>query len=754
MPTLFNTLFVRTLSASLCGTILVACGGGSGDAAPANVMASNAANIVSSDAAGAVASASMDTTAASIYSGRGASGQTPTVKPAGNTTVTAPARMITNVQLQNTSTVAQTNVPFTFGQVFAPGHLAKDTALNGRFDNGETMPLQVDVKALHADGTVRHAIISGVIQNIAASQVRKMELVTGGAASNSAGATTAQLLNSGFTASVNATIGGVRYSASADQLIKAGKTKSWLAGASANEWLVSAPLTTTNGEAHPHLTARFAVRWYEAAKKARVDVIVENNWAYETAPSNFTYDVEVLVGGKSVYAKPALTHLHHARWRKVFWQGNAAPDALNVKHDVAYLMATGAIANYDRSITIKEATLANLKNGWTGDSITPMNVGSAMRYMPTTGGRGDIGLLPSWSVVYLLSMDSRAKMVTLGNGDLSGSWSSHYRDKKTDQPISIVDYPYMTLLGRYGDTLNPATKKYESFPSCAASGACATPFTHDTSHQPSLAYLPYLVTGDNYYLEELQFWATHNVLQYNPRYREYAKGVIQSDQVRGQAWTLRSIAEAAYITPDTDRLKSHFTSFVSNSLDWYNKTYTDNPQANKLGVLINQAFAYRSGTGIGPWQDDFFTQSVGHAADLGFTEAKRLLVWKAKFPVQRMTDNGLCWIDGAIYSLAIKATSSGPVFDTLKEAAVQSQTEALRALSCGSAEMGKLLGLKAGEMTGYSTSAMGYPSNMQPALAYSVPVSGAAGKAAWDRFMARSNKPDYSVLPQFAIIPR
>ena len=754
MPTLFNTLFVRTLSASLCGTILVACGGGSGDAAPANVMASNAANIVSSDAAGAVASASMDTTAASIYSGRGASGQTPTVKPAGNTTVTAPARMITNVQLQNTSTVAQTNVPFTFGQVFAPGHLAKDTALNGRFDNGETMPLQVDVKALHADGTVRHAIISGVIQNIAASQVRKMELVTGGAASNSAGATTAQLLNSGFTASVNATIGGVRYSASADQLIKAGKTKSWLAGASANEWLVSAPLTTTNGEAHPHLTARFAVRWYEAAKKARVDVIVENNWAYETAPSNFTYDVEVLVGGKSVYAKPALTHLHHARWRKVFWQGNAAPDALNVKHDAAYLMATGAIANYDRSITIKEATLANLKNGWTGDSITPMNVGSAMRYMPTTGGRGDIGLLPSWSVVYLLSMDSRAKMVTLGNGDLSGSWSSHYRDKKTDQPISIVDYPYMTLLGRYGDTLNPATKKYESFPSCAASGACATPFTHDTSHQPSLAYLPYLVTGDNYYLEELQFWATHNVLQYNPRYREYAKGVIQSDQVRGQAWTLRSIAEAAYITPDTDRLKSHFTSFVSNSLDWYNKTYTDNPQANKLGVLINQAFAYRSGTGIGPWQDDFFTQSVGHAADLGFTEAKRLLVWKAKFPVQRMTDNGLCWIDGAIYSLAIKATSSGPVFDTLKEAAVQSQTEALRALSCGSAEMGKLLGLKAGEMTGYSTSAMGYPSNMQPALAYSVPVSGAAGKAAWDRFMARSNKPDYSVLPQFAIIPR
>ncbi|MDN4038055.1 hypothetical protein [Massilia sp. YIM B02443] len=763
MSTSLNTLVVRTLSATLCGTILVACGGGSGDAATGNTLSSSAASVsasgtVTTDAAGvaatdAVTNASMGTTASSIYSGRGASGQTPATGVK-SPVAAAPARTITNVRLENGAAAAQTSVPFTFGQVFAAGDLAKDTALVGRFDNGETLPLQVDAKAFHPDGTVRHAIISGVIPTIAASQTRKMDLVTAGKASTSTGVTTASLLNSGFNASVSATLNGVRYSASADELIKAGKTSSWLAGASVNEWLVSAPLKTAGGVQHPHLTARFAVRWYDAAKKARVDVTVENNWAYEPAPSNFTYDAEVLVGGKSVYTLPALTHLHHARWRKVFWQGNAAPDAINVKHDAAYLISTGAVANYDQSITVKESTLANLKNGWTGEKTTPMHVGSAMRYMPTTGGREDIGLLPAWSVLYLLSMDARAKMVTLGNGDLAGSWSMHYRDKTTDQPISIIDFPYMTLLGRQGDTLNPTTKKYEWFPSCATSGGCATPFTHDTSHQPNLAYLPYLVTGDYYYLEELQFWASHNVLQYNPRYREYAKGILQSNQVRGQAWTLRSIAEAAYITPDSDRLKSHFTGFVNNNLAWYNSTYTDNAQANKLGVLTNQAFAYREGTGIAPWQDDFFTQSVGHAADLGFTEAKRLLTWKAKFPVQRMTDNGLCWIDGAIYSLAIKATSSGPLFTTLKDAANQTQSQALRSLACGSAEMGKLLGLKVGEMTGYSSSAMGYPSNMQPALAYAVTASGAAGKAAWDKFMARSVKPDYSGAPQFAIVPR
>ena len=780
MPFPLNTLVARAFSATLCGTILVACGGGGGSSdtgavssastpaiAPSSTPSATAPALtdtpVSTETAPAVA---VDTTAASIYTGRGASAAAPVATPAATpsdtpsvttptdkTPVAAIGRAITNVRLENASSAIQTNVPVTFGQVFAIGHLAAGTALVGRFDNGETVALQIDAKAFHPDGSVRHAVISGIVPSIAANQVRKMELVAGGTIAASSGATTAQLLDSGFTASVSATIGGVRYSASADELIKTGKTTTWMAGAAANEWQVSAPLKTASGAQHPHLTARFAIRWYDAAKKARVDVTVENNWAYEPAPSNITYDTEVMVGGKNVYTQAGLTHLHHARWRKVFWQG-AGGDVVTVKHDTAYLISTGAVANYDQSIVVKEATLANLKNGWTGERTMPMNVGSAMRYMPTTGGREDIGLLPAWSAVYLLSMDARAKMVTLGNGDLSGSWSMHYRDKLTDRPISIVDFPYMTLLGRSGDTLNPVTKKYESFPACATSGGCTTPFTHDTSHQPSLAYLPYLVTGDYYYLEELQFWASHNVLEYNPRYREYSKGIIQSAQVRGQAWILRSIAEAAYITPDSDRLKAHFTSYVNNNLAWYNATYTDNAQANQLGALLNGAFAYKNGNGIGPWQDDFFTSAVGYAADLGFPEAKRLLAWKAKFPVKRMVDGGLCWVDGAMYSMTIRDSSTGPIYTTMRQAAAANQSAEILASACGSAAMGKLFGLKEGEMTGYSTTAIGYPSNMQPALAYSVAALGASGQSAWAKFMARSVKPDYSAAPQFAIVPR
>jgi hypothetical protein len=57
-------------------------------------------------------------------------------------------------------------------------------------------------------------------------------------------------------------------------------------------------------------------------------------------------------------------------------------------------------------------------------------------------------------------------------------------------------------------------------------------------------------------------------------------------------------------------------------------------------------------------------------------------------------------------------------------------------------------------MTGYSDSESGFPSNMQPALAYAADALGEPGRKAWRQFMARSVKPDYGKGPQFAIVPR
>jgi hypothetical protein len=374
--------------------------------------------------------------------------------------------------------------------------------------------------------------------------------------------------------------------------------------------------------------------------------------------------------------------------------------------------------------------------------------------MPATGGRPDIGLLPSWGAMYLLSMDKRAKEVTLGTADLAGSWGMHYRDRRTGKPVSLIDYPYMTLVGHEGDTINPKTRKSEMFPPCPKD-ACKLPHTHDVSHQPAFAYLPYLVTGDYYYLEELQFWAMYDVFNSNPGYRENIKGLLKPEQVRGQAWGLRTLGEAAYIVPDDDPLKDDFKRILKSNLDWYNAEYTDNRNANKLGFIANgYAFVYNKGTGMAPWMDDFFTAAVGHLADLGFDGAERLLAWKAKFPIQRMTAPGACWINAAIYTLTVRDSSTSPVYPTMAEAWKASQPPALAGLDCESSEQAQALKTKRGEMTGYANSTTGYPANLQPALAYAADVGGKAGQEAWRKFMARSVKPDYGMAPQFAIVPR
>ena len=645
------------------------------------------------------------------------------------------------------------DVPVTFGQVFAPGAVPRDARLGGRLADGSAMPIQVDVKARHADGSLRHALISAILPAPGGKPVA-LGLVRGAAKAPPAGDTTpAAPLRAGLTASVKTTIDGRPYTVSLDKLLAGAKPQAWLSGPLAQEWLVAAPLLGPGGEPHPHLAARFALRWYPTLKQARVDVAIENAWAFEPNPRNFRYDVEIEVGGKPVYSRQALEHYHHARWRKLFWWGGAP--AVHVRHDPGYLIDTRAFPNYDRSLRIDDRTLSKMAADWKGPKTEPMGVGQADPGMPSTGGRPDIGLLPGWAAMYLLGMDRRAGEITFGTADLAGSWSMHYRDRRTGLPVSLIDYPYMTLLGSAADTRNPATGKSEQFPPCARPDACRTPNKHDVSHQPNFAYLPYLLGGDHYYLEELQFWGMYDVFNSNPNYRNHVKGLLATVQVRGQAWGLRALAEAAYITPDGHPLKDDFLRILDSNLDWYNAKYPQNPEANKLGVIVNGfAVTYEENTALSPWMDDFFTSSVGHVAELGFAKARPLLLWKAKYPVARMIGEGSCWVTGAMYNMKVRERASAPFYRTIGEAFRASHAAELRDLPCAGNEMAAKLKIRPGEMNGFSSTPIGFPSNMQPALAYAADALGEEGQRAWRKFMARSVKPDYGTGPQFAIVPR
>ena len=667
------------------------------------------------------------------------------------TAPTGSGALLTDVKVRSVAAVAQAQVPITFGQVFKPGEFLVTDQLAGKI-GAQNLPLQLDIKATYADKSVRHAVVSAVLPTLAAGEEITIALQkAGGGAAARQPQSRAALLASGFDAKVTLVLNGQTYTASAAAQLATPQGATWLVGNVANEWLLKAPFRTASGVVHPHLTARFDVRSYAGLQKAKVDVIVENDRAYEPAPSNLTYDASVSIAGTPVYTKTALTHFHHARWKKTFWWGDVP--AVQVKPNVAHLIATRAVPNFDQTVLPSAAVVNQLRTSFSGAVTEPMQSGLATPYMPQTGGRPDIGLLPMWAVTYLLGQDPGVGLAMYGTADLAGSWSTHYRDKQTDRVVSLFDYPYMTLLGQSGDTYNPVTKKTEAFPACSRD--CSSTLTPDSAHQPNFSYLPYLLSGDHYYLEEMQFWAMFNMLQHNPGYRDNIKGLVRPDQIRGQAWSMRSLGEVAAFSPDTDALKPQFATFLSNNLDWYNSTYANNAAGNQLGALINEnALVYDDGIGIAPWQDDFFTAAIGHSAELGFSKASTLMNWKAKFPVARMIGAGYCWIDAPIYKMIIRDTPTGSNFTDIAKVYQKSETAAVLATSCGSADMANALGKRIGEMVGYADSIDGFPSYLQVALAYSVDAGAVGASSAWTRFMNRAIKPDYSDGAQFNILPR
>ncbi|RZA32646.1 MAG: hypothetical protein EOP92_24965 [Lysobacteraceae bacterium] len=702
---------------------------------------------------------------------------TPTIAtpvPTSTTPAVVAGAAITDIRIQNTG-AAQTNVLFTFGQIIAAGDMASTEGLAGKLADGTIIRLQADVKARHANGSVRHVIVSGVLPSLAAGQTQTLTLVKS-SASEPSNVTLQQLASSGLDSKVSITLDNVQYTASLADAVAAGNPINWLSGSVANEWIMAVPLKNAAGVAHPLLNARFDVRWYSAlSKKALVSVSVENDKTFTAGARNLTYDVKIDVGGRTVYTKPGLTHYHHTRWRQSAWWDAASAPAVHLQHNTAYLIASKAVSNYDQSLVPSERELGQYATQLNDTNAGPMKIGPINSYMPTTGGRNDIGPLPGFSVMYLLSQDKRAKDVMMAVAEGSGSWSMHLRDEKTGYPLR-VDNEANKLLTTHP---NANYKGPLPVPRCANNdnSLCVTPYTDDTAHQPSLAYLPYLVTGDYYYLEELQFWAASNPLATDPNNSGRGQGLVRWQQLRGQAWSLRTLGHVAYITPDQHPLKDYFTNQLDANLAFYHATYvTGNP--NQLGVYDGSGEEAFQVTASAPWQDDYLTWSFGYLNELGFTKALPILQWKSKYSVGRMTAPGFCWIQGAAYSLKFRDSAGAPLyssFDQLYRAnfgatgipnddsvktifdplgtryidqpcATQTQADWLTRAEGRTWELGR--------MTGYAHSTLGYPAIMQIALSVAATSGIPNASQAWSAFMSRSIKPDYSVAPQFAIIPR
>jgi len=696
----------------------------------------------------------------------------------------------------NESSRAQSNVPVTFGQVFKAGDVPRSATLAATLD-GRPITLQVDPKATNPDGSLRHAILTTVLSSLPARAKLPIALsLQGVAPAKAEPLALSQLLATGYDAKVSLNIGGTPYMASARKLLEAASATHackawnkicnvWLSGPLASEWVVNGPITASNG-ASPNLRVYFAVRAYSNGTpgtigRVRTDIIIENSDAF--APQTQPQYTATLTSGTASYTSPALTQYTATRWHKVLWWNNDEPQVY-LQQDTQYIQNSKAVSRY-MPLTPDEKFLAGLRQ-----SCAPLDNCDQTQRMANTGAQPAIGPLPRWASVYIVDPDVRAYNWMLANTDALGAYSIHYRDAATGWPVSIQKHPYVTITNwaYASSTASQASAKGTQYkadllPSCTNNSVVTNcnvswyvtgnPNVWDNAHQPAESYVPYLVTGDYYYMSELAFGASHNEIWTNEAYRGYSQGLIDRGhtQVRGKAWVLREMANAAWLLPDNHPLKREFTADVENSLADWNAKYTNNPNANPLGVLDDGAIYGVNGgkrNGVAPWQHNFLTWSVGHAAELGFTGAPEFQNWLARFEIGLMTDwqnnptQGYCWLQASAYNVQVKDATGNwlPSFSAVYKATFPT----LVGLTCNSPSMVTSTSRlerqpwRPSKMHGYPSSATGYPANLQIGLAIAANSGLPGARAAWNVFESRSIKPRgaraYNVFPNFALVPR
>lgn len=810
---------------------------------------------------------------------------------------------LTTVGFTNMSTSPQTNVPVTFGHLFKIGALpATDAGCELRAPDSSNVLCQMNVKTTHPDGSVRFAILSAIIPALAASatvtySIRRKLAVAATAlvpADFPGLNATATLTMTGENVAGPST--GTTYTADAAALLAAGTYETWLSGPVVSEWLVRCPLKDSGNVDHPDLHVRFNIRAY-AGQIAKIDYIIENNWAKEkTVPSGNSpwesvsiapkiYRFNLKAGAATVYNRssngylrarlnntsdtydnkftglpndstvftatllidgttpinlsvtgsaaqtylqlrnilntqlagyatctrdidslgirftsnttgpnssvtatdygtlfPALDHIntyrplygdeiiHYPRTRVklTFWWNGAAP-AVNIIHNKAYLIDTKGIPNYDVNLVGSTSVIASNLTALNNNSDIN-GYGIAKAYWPDVGYAAHIGIQPEWCAMWLLSQNPDARYTMLKQADLLGYWPIFWRDYDTDRPISFVDWPYATSHVNAGDSVNPATGLREQLPPVNIP-THIPPMMHrpDAAHHPDMSFMPYIATGDHFYMENILFINRFVNIQTNAHnnYRGGRKCLWRGDQPRGQAWYARTNAHASYIAPDTHPLRTDLAYEQEENRLWYEDNYVkaSGQYHNIFGMAYHNVTVYTMGgqasVGMPPWMDDFLTASVGRMVELGFSKWQSILNFKSKMVAGRFTSGAdFCWQLAAAYNIRIRATSTSPLYTSWSQIYTNSFDSAIVNSACGSQDMANALTTLMGApavlntMTGYPDAIGGYPANTQPAVAYCASFNTPGGDDSWLVFNSRSIKPDYNNGPQFAIVPR
>lgn len=581
----------------------------------------------------------------------------------------AAAGEIVGVTLQNAGAGSLAAGVTTFGQAFVAGDLQAGATLMARI-GGALVPVQVDAKTFHADGSVKFAVLSLARPALAAGESLQVVLRSAEpAAASPAINLDAALTGRSFVVEITPQ-GGATQSidvlAALRQAVADGTASFWQQGPLATEARVSVDLAGSQRlvfDVTAHAGGGFSVQ-----------AQFNNDKAMGATGGAVTYTAVVRMDGLEVDRK-TVTQAQYQNWRELYasneangGQGLGDPSRgwLNIQHDIPYLQATGAIARYDLTLGVREATL----EGWGAAAAAagwgePLANNGVTQFMPMGGARADIGIVTAANSAWIIAQDARAAAFALGQAEAAAAVPWNFWDSANGTWLNTINYPRLWTDGR-GGTGTPGDPNSRGLTQ-QVSGT--TGWATSSAHQPELSFVPYLLTGDRAILDTLMAQASFSVMGVWPAPRLSGEGLVVNDmQVRAAAWSLRQIENALWAAPEGGAERAFLESVSSSNWKWLVS------QIPAWTAMQGEAHGWLPGIygnlgNIGPWQQDYFASTVISAASRGNADALTFLNWQSNFLVGRFLqgENGFHPHDGAAYRIAVSPGNGAPFFQTWAE---------------------------------------------------------------------------------------
>lgn len=538
------------------------------------------------------------------------------------------------------------NHPVQLGRAFKRGQIANFPQVQ---INGSTVPTQADVKQRYSDGSVKFAILSFIIPKLLQNSSNKVNVINTHIMDNT-GINKAQMLAAefDFDATITAEFGSQSYSVSARKMIENGHYIHWTKGAIANTVVLADHSEIRKydlgNDSYKSLRPIFHVTFWPGINKVKVRYILENS-LYGSL-QELKYNLSLSIGNglkKTLLNEIDYIHSIGSRWTHVDWIGGEPEKRVSINHNLKYIISTQFLPNF----YLKNVTEAEINKTYYNFQKRNKGFGSVgndswVRYMPTTGARSELAPVPGFYMYALLKGDWRSHEIMQFNADKALSWALNFRESSNTllfnsaKTVPAIGRP-LSLNARPGIWFPNNNGQYTSDSLAENQQSYRSPYdslswTPDGAHQPDPFFVPYILTGDYLYLEQMQMWSANWAVAYSPNsYNRIVYGkACFNDQIRGNAWVLRNRVHAYFSTPDDDIGKDYYRQLVTDAIScwegYLNLKGSENENSETwIATLKNWhnsskqstlGFFGHSGTEA-LWQNYFWLISLGMAKEKG-----------------------------------------------------------------------------------------------------------------------------------------